>query len=106
MPGIGRPLKRAARRIWIPDAARTRDPFYRPAPPGSNGVGRGQRHFAGPAHIMRPSALRSLAAEEIGEAVPQDVLLHLAHGVARQFVDEDDALGLLEAGEPFGQRAR
>ena len=30
------------------------------------------------------------------EPLAQQVLLHLAHGVARELVDEDDALGQLE----------
>src|SRR5262249_60502830 len=36
--------------------------------------------------------------------VPQNVLLHLAHGVAGQFVDDEHALWHLELGEPAVER--
>src|SRR5579871_6964978 len=37
-------------------------------------------------------------------SLAQHFLLHLAHGVSRQFVDKKHALGLLELGEPVGER--
>ncbi len=37
--------------------------------------------------------------------VAQQILLHLAHGVARQLVDEEHALGQLELGEPLCRSA-
>src|SRR5882757_7631407 len=38
--------------------------------------------------------------------IAQNVLLHLAHGVARQFVDDDHPLGHLEFGEPAVERVQ
>ena len=40
----------------------------------------------------------------IGVGIPQDILLHLAHGVARQFVDDEDALRQLEFRQPAVER--
>jgi hypothetical protein len=38
--------------------------------------------------------------------IPQDILLHLAHGVARQFLDHEHALGHLEFRESAVERVQ
>ena len=43
---------------------------------------------------------------EVPILLAQQVLLHLAHGVARQVVDEDDTLRQLELGEPLSSAFR
>src|SRR6185437_16794358 len=43
--------------------------------------------------MSRPCAASLLLGVNILESITQDILLHLPHGVARQFLDDKDALG-------------
>src|SRR5829696_3771498 len=43
---------------------------------------------------------------KIGEPLAQDVLLHLAHGVARQLLDEDETLRQLELRQASVERGQ
>jgi hypothetical protein len=43
--------------------------------------------------------VRASLAENLRVGIPQNILLHLAHGVARQIVDDEDALRHLELGK-------
>src|SRR5687768_9805791 len=55
--------------------------------------------------LLAPSGLRhGLLRVNLRVHIPQNILLHLAHGVARQFVDHEHALGHLEFGEPAVER--
>src|SRR6187397_3049829 len=54
--------------------------------------------------ITAPPNLRHLLRVYLRVRIPQNVLLHLAHGVARQFIDHEDALRHLEFGEPAVER--
>jgi hypothetical protein len=54
--------------------------------------------------FLRGRAILSEAAIDLLVSFPQRCLLHLAHRIARQRLDEDDLFGRLELGQPAAER--
>src|ERR1700730_6033271 len=61
-------------------------------------------NIRGYAFPFREDDIRALFRINLGVGIPQNILLHLAHGVARQFIDHEHPLRHLEFGEPPVER--
>ena len=57
-----------------------------------------------PREFLRSGALLSEAAIDVPVSFPQRRLLHLAHCIARQRLDQDDLFGRFELGEATTER--